>query len=501
MAKSHSNTAKSSGKEKKQPSNPGFFQFLKEKNQWIDWAIICGLFVAIFLFLKIYYPFPQTETDSGNYILSAATGKINGYRPYGYSGFLAFFHGFSDSVKFVVTWQWFMTFLSVAVFLFSMKYFFRGLPQWLFSVLCILAIVNPSIIYMDAYLMSDSLFVSLTLLFITTGCWIVYNGSPAAVVLNIILLWMCMDVRYIGLFYPAFSAFFLVAGFWRRFKYPALAAAVIPLALLFLYRGSATEKMKEEFGVETFSSFGGWQKANNAVAMLPHVKVNEATISDPTVKFIHAVVRQFPDSAFSTEKIMATDFMWTKTAPGKQCLFQYIQQTGTPYMQSWAFLGTKMQEYGDYLESNFRGAYFSYFVIPNCKNIFKVYDVNEYPSFAADANLKGFFTTDADNYAYKKNWFKPLTPIRQVADSFLWLLFFSSVSAFVFLGLRGALPHSKLFVLGGMIAFMFAFLAASVYAAPINNFRYLMPVYYIQIGVPFLIAAVFFIKKNEGVNS
>ncbi|MFN8277702.1 MAG: hypothetical protein U0T84_09470 [Chitinophagales bacterium] len=491
MAKTADKTSPKPSQKTKKSSNPGFFDFIKNREHLIEVGILSALYVVVLIFLKVAYPYPQTETDSGNYILSAATGKINGYRPFGYSGFLAFFHSLSGNVTFVIVWQWLFTWLSGTSFLMSLRYFFRQLPRPLFWVLALMIVFNPSLIYMDAYLMSDSLFVSLTLLFITTGMWMVYNHNYLMAVLNLWLLWECMDVRYIGLFYPAFSAAFLAMSFWPRMRFFALGLMVIPAVILFLYRSGATERMQEEFGVETFSSFGGWQKANNAVAMIPEIKKENLVADDPDVRFIHEIVKQFPDSSFSTDKIMATDFMWTKTAPGKQCLFQYIQQTNTPYMKAWTYMGMKMQDYGDWLERTHRAAYFRNFVLKNVPNVFKVFEINEYPSFAADANMKSFFTVDRDTYTYQRAWFKSLTGIRQIADTLFWLLFFGGVLGYGWLVFRQQISRSAILLAGSLIAFVLAFAAASVYAAPINNFRYMMPIYCFQVAIPVIITSLF----------
>jgi hypothetical protein len=491
-------TPKQKPKAKPTPQGPGFLKFLMEKEQRIDWAIIAGLFVAILIFLKLYYPYPQTETDSGNYILSAATGKINGYRPYGYSGFMAFFHGFSSDIKFVTTWQWFFSFFSVAFFLFTVKFIFSSLPRVAFYILTLLCILNPSVIFMDSYLMSDSLFVSLTLLFLITVCWIIYNGSWTALAANVILLWWCMDTRYIGLFYPIFSAGAIVWALWQRFKWPALAAGLLPLIMLYAYRSSGTEKMKDEFGVETFSSFGGWQKANNGVAVLPYVKVDPNEITDPQIKAIHQLVRQFPDSVFSTKDIMATSFMWTRNYPGKQCLTQYIQQTGTPYMRAWAYMGTQMDIYGDFLQSHYRAEFFKHYIIPNFKNIFKVYDIGEYKDFGADANMKAFFTVDREKYEYKKEWFKPLTSIRQLCDTIAWILFTLSAIAGLLMIKKLNWSIEQKLVVGALVLFIGAFCGASTIAAPINNFRYMMPIFYAQLTVPVLVISSLIISMRKG---
>lgn len=480
-----------------QPQGPSFLNFLIDKEQRLDWLIIGTLYLLLLSFLKLYYPYPQTETDSGNYILSALNGKINGYRPFGYSAFLHFFHGFSSDIRFVVTWQWLLTFLSVASFLFSVKFMFRYLPKPFFYTLAAILILNPSVLFMDAYLMSDSLFVSLTLFYITTGIWIIYSGGYAAIAANLLLLWWCMDCRYIGLFYPFLSAAAVSWALWKRFKWLALAAGLLPLLLLLFYYSNATDKMKEEFGIETFSAFGGWQKANNGVAVLPYVKVDLQEISQPQIKAIHQIVRQFPDSCFNTASIMATNFMWTRGYPGKQCLAQYIQQSGTPYLTAWVYLGTQMDLYGDFLQSRYKTAYFSHYILPNFLNIFKVYDIGEYKDFTADANTKAFFTTDRDNYQYKTSFFRPLTGLRKMGDALGWLALIASVIAGLLLLNKLAWTVEQKLVVAFMVVFIAAFCGASVLAAPINNFRYMMPVFYCQFSVPVLVLAALLKQKKS----
>jgi hypothetical protein len=474
-------------KAKPAPQGPSFFKFLWDKEQRIDWAIIAGLFVAILAFLKIYYPYPQTLSDTGNYVLSATSGKINGYRPYGYSGFLSFFHGLSTDVTFVVDWQWFMTFLSVGFFLFTVKFIFRDLPRLAFYTLCVICIFNPSIIFMDSYIMSDSLFVSLTLLFLTTCIWIIYDGSLTAIVANLLLLWWCMDTRYIGLFYPLFSAGALVWALWKRFKWMSLAAGLLPLLMLFFYRSSTTDKMKEEFGVETFSSFGGWQKANNGVAVLPYVKVDSTEITDPQVKAIYEIVRQFPDSCFNTANVMATNFMWVREYPGKQCLFRYIQQTGTPYMKAWAYMGTQMDAYGDFLETHYRSEFIKHFIIPNIKNIFEVYEIMDLQDSVSYAGMRDFFTYDRETYHYRTHIFRSFTGIRKIGDGLAWLAFFLSVIGGLVMQKKLNWTREQKMITAGLVLFIGAFCGASTIAAPINNFRYMMPIFYAQILVSVLV--------------
>jgi len=303
---------------------------------------------------------------------------------------------------------------------------------------------------------------------------------------HLLLLYFSIDTRYIGLFYPLFSAIFIA---YRLLPNKAFAAAgfVVPFIMLFWYRSNQADLMKEEFGVETFSAFGGWQKANNAVAVLPFVKVNEAEITDPQVKSVHQIVRSFPDSLFTFENVEATNFMWVKSHPGKAFLFQYIQQTGTPYLKAWAYCGTLMDKYGEFLQTNYPVAYFRHYILENAKDIFTVWEIMEGTTFNADQNTKNFFTCDVDKYEYKTPFFKPMTGVRKIADVLVWLALLAAVFSGLIFYKKLAWSNAQKIAVSSFVLFILAFLSVSVYAAPINNFRYIMPIYYAQILIPVLI--------------
>lgn len=466
-----------------------FLRYLWSAENRIELLSVLAMQIALFIFLKIRFPYPLTESDSGNYILSATTGKINGYRPYGYSAFLRFFHSFSENIQFIVTWQYLLTAVSVFLLLFTLRYYFR-IHRARFLLLSVLLIFNPSILFLNAYIMSDGLFVALTALWLTSGIALLFGGVWWLVIPHFLLLYWSIDTRYIGMFYPLFTAVILAWRFWKN-KPLAIAGIILPFALLFWYRAEQTELMKEEFGVETFSAFGGWQKANNAVAVLPYVKVDEQAISDPQIKSVHQIVRAFPDSMFKFSDISATSFMWVNDYPGKAFLRQFIMQTGTPYLRAWAYCGTLMEKYGNYLESNYRSEYVKYYMLPNAKDIFTVWDIAENKTFFADQNTKNFFKTDVETYEYGEPILKPLLPYRKIADVVLWVLWGVSLVVGLILLRKLSLSLSQKLAIAFLVGWLLAFLAVSVYAAPINNFRYIMPIYYVQVLLPFLIFANF----------
>jgi hypothetical protein len=184
---------------------------------------------------------------------------------------------------------------------------------------------------------------------------------------------------------------------------------------------------------------------------------------------------------------MATNFMWVKTYPGKQCLSRYIQQTGTPYMKAWAYMGTQMDAYGDFLQSHYQSAYFQHFILPNFKNIFEVYEIMDLSDSTSYANMKDFFTYDREVYHYKSHFFRSLTGIRKIGDGLVWLALILSVIAGLIMLKKLNWTIDQKVAVALLILFIGAFCGASVIAAPINNFRYMMPILYAQLVVPVLV--------------
>jgi hypothetical protein len=124
MSKKQSNQAKQKTTSVASPKND-FWAFLLSPENRLLVGLVLAIQLSLFIFLKVRFPYPLSESDSGNYILSAFSGTINGYRPYGYSGFMRFFHSFSDNIQFVNTWQYFMMALAAFLILFTVQYFFR----------------------------------------------------------------------------------------------------------------------------------------------------------------------------------------------------------------------------------------------------------------------------------------------------------------------------------------------------------------------------------------
>ena len=69
-----------------------FLPYLMKKEQKIELYIFIFVYILLFFLLSFTYPYPALTADSGNYVVSAKTMTINGFRPMGYSWFITFFH-------------------------------------------------------------------------------------------------------------------------------------------------------------------------------------------------------------------------------------------------------------------------------------------------------------------------------------------------------------------------------------------------------------------------
>ncbi|TCP24821.1 hypothetical protein EV195_105252 [Tenacibaculum skagerrakense] len=160
--------------------NNTFLSYLMEKEQKLQLFAFAFAYLLLFLFLSKTYPYPAVTADSGNYILSAKTMTINGFRPMGYSWFIYFCHLFSTKISVIFIGQFLISVLAQLTFIFSVKYFFQ-LHKIVYYIFSFLYILSPSILFCTNYIMSDSIFNSLTLLYLISALWIIKKPN----VLNI----------------------------------------------------------------------------------------------------------------------------------------------------------------------------------------------------------------------------------------------------------------------------------------------------------------------------
>lgn len=478
-----------------------FIRFIGKREQLTDLVIFLSVFIAVGIMLSLILPYPLVGHDSGNYILTAMNRSISGYRPVGYSWFLNFFHSFSPSLEFVYFAQYALHVLSTLAFLFSIKFFFQIRNRFVFYVFALLLILEPNAVYLTNLVLSDSVFNSLTLMFLTSILWYNKSARPLGNVLififHLIVLYYAFNVRYVGLFYPLISFVFIITR--TRKKMIGALIAVLPVLVTLNSYVKTKAEMKEKIGVDTFSGFRGWALANNAVSVIPYTDLKIEEIKDPDMQFIHSIVIAFPDSFYTPEQIIATSFMWSRRFPGKFVLQKVRESKGNmSYLRGWVYTGTLFNDYGKMLIRKYPTEYFRHFVLLNAEHLFHYYDIELNTIDKPSKIMIDWYDLEMETFEYDNSLFENATPVFKVMHFLRWGLFIIAFLMIVIRWKRFTPNAYERTILIGMGLFIICYFGFSIMTHPINNFRYLTPTYPIMWLFPLYLTLHFRRrKKNE----
>lgn len=193
-----------------------FIQYLRTKEQKREITILSVLICCLGIVLYQLYPFPFTYPDTGAYVLSAQSGAFNIYRPMGYSYYLQMVHQISSNITFVFIISYFLNAVSSLFFLYSFKYLIDLRNKYIFYSICFLVFLSPTILFTTNFLMSDGLFTTLTIFFLTTAAWVINCKNSWMIVLHLFSFVLLYNVRYAGMFYIPISMFFLFLAFHKK---------------------------------------------------------------------------------------------------------------------------------------------------------------------------------------------------------------------------------------------------------------------------------------------
>jgi hypothetical protein len=350
---------------------PTFRKFLWSVRIPYLWIVLIAIPLQ-FLVFKIQYPYPNFRGDSASYIAAAFLHADAAEWPVGYSKFLGFIHFFSHSDTLLVSIQYLLLELSALLFLFTLKYFIKP-GKVVFNILFAFVVFNPLFLHLGNYIMSDALFISLSLLWITQLIWILYRPSTLQIIPQALLLLCLFTVRYNALFYPLVASLAFILSSLRIWV--KIAGIVLSLILIGLFVGYTEHKFYELNGVRQFSPFGGWQLANNALYMYSNVQlVNSDTVPDRFLK-LDSIVRQSFLKMRKKKAILnpyiRSYYIWDVSSPlGQYQQFRWQADTSTDFFIKWASMGPIYSAYGAYLIRKYPLPYFKFFIFPNVANFF-----------------------------------------------------------------------------------------------------------------------------------
>jgi protoporphyrinogen oxidase len=339
-------------------------------NKWNRGYVLGALVVFLlqFIVFKIRYPFANYMPDSYSYLEAAYTNADVNMWPVAYSKFLRQISVFTHSDKVVVGIQYFFMQCSGLIFLFTLLYFLKP-GKAVKNILYAFFLLNPVALYISNYISADSLFIGLSLLWISSLLWIIYQPRPWQIWVQALLLLACFTVRYNAIYYPliAVMAFILSRQGWQR-KLAGIGLGAVLVLGSYWYTSS---KMQEVTGKRQFSAFGGWQLANNALYMYEHITAAErGTVPERFAK-LEKMVREHMDTLGRvklTKEDSATTYfyLWSPKGPLVQYMIrQYAKDTVTPPFKRWASEGPLYADYAMYLIRKYPLQFASEFMLPN----------------------------------------------------------------------------------------------------------------------------------------
>ena len=325
-------------------------------------------FLVEFILFKFRYPYANYMPDSYSYLQAAASNADVNMWPVAYSKFLRLVSVFTHSDKIVVGLQYFFLQISSYLFLFTLLYFLKP-GRKIKNVLYAFLIANPIPLYVSNYISADALFISLSLLWLTTLLWVIYRPRRWQIGVQAFLLLACFTVRYNAIYYPVIAALaFLLSREGWKFKTIGIALGVLLVGTSVAY---TSNKMQLDTGRRQFSAFGGWQLANNALYMYQNIPAAQRSPVPARFAKLEQMVREHIDT-IQRVKLTRDDtvnsyfYLWSGRGP----LIQYMNRewgkdSTTPYFKKWASEGPLYSAYGMYLIRKYPVQFVESFMLPN----------------------------------------------------------------------------------------------------------------------------------------
>jgi hypothetical protein len=341
--------------------------------------------VLIALVFNWAYPFTVYTNDTPNYFHAAEAGGFCGYRPYGYSAFINFCMFFSKSIYCIVFIQSLLYLLATLLFVFTIEYLSPFKNKKLFYGFIILLSLSGQAFFISNVLLSDSIFLSLSLIWISSLLHLFTdkNNNYPFLLLNFVICFLAAKIRYAGLIYPVIGSLAVLVMYRKHLK--TLLTYLVGFLLVFytVYQQGVSQN-KTLYGVNVFSAFGGWAKLNNASVIIPEIKgetkkdeirllnafrdeIKEDARKRNEIGLLDAFLKQYPDSIYAIRNVLTSQLMWKKTYPEKMFLTGYIYPKNKEhgYVPCYVYTGRLYGEYADYLVKTHPGTFINKFYFPN----------------------------------------------------------------------------------------------------------------------------------------
>jgi hypothetical protein len=346
--------------------------FINKANRGFAWWAL-GLSIASFIVFKFCYPYPDFISDSYNYIESAAKHLDVNLWPIGYAKFLTLVHLLSANDTLLVGIQYAFLQISLLVLFYTLLDLFRpsrGMTRLLFVVL----LVNPVFLWLANCIMSDALFATLSIAWISLLLQQLRAPSRIGLLIQVLLVAMAFVVRPTAMYYPFIGALVILLVPIKRIEKLAWILAPVLLILPFVLFSKA--KTKAITGIPQFSVFSGWQIANNALYMYPRIEVDSSEIPPETLP-IDRESKQYVNWLIAKHYNLALDgyaggfFLKQPETPLKTYMNRhYNKELNTNAFLAWGKVSPMYAVYGSWLIRHYPIDFARYFLWLNTKNYF-----------------------------------------------------------------------------------------------------------------------------------
>lgn len=367
--------------------------------------LLGGIIASIFMWIvfKHFYPNPNLIFDSYHYLIATDTNANVYAWPIGYPKFIRLLGHISHAANFLTTCQFFLFESCSLLFFFSIRMLLRIgiLPS---IILLLYLHLNPIYLYTSNLVISDILFTSLSLVWITQIIWIIYYPKKWMIYTHSIILLLVFTIRYNALYYP-FVGVIAILLTHQSIKYKLLGI-ILPIILITGFILFTRFTMQTSTGVKQFSPFGGWKLANDALYMYEHIYIKDKGPLPEKFKNLDQTVRKYFDAPHDTVDLYHYDVTsgsyYMYIYPSPLMVYQHKVQGFDPSplnFRTFAPMGPLYQEYGTYLIKKNIIPFVEYFIVPNLYRYFIP------PQEVYTDNINPFYLRHDDLDSCARKWF------------------------------------------------------------------------------------------------
>jgi hypothetical protein len=346
------------------------------KPRYITLTILLAL--CQYAILKWKFPLPAMTGDSDSYLMGAYYKMGANTWPIGYSMFLRLVGVFSRSANAVVFVQYYIYIICAFYFFSTLKKRIE-LPKIGWVLLYLLLFLNPIVVLLNNLIMSDAIFLSLSLVWFIEVIKISDQKKGwLFIITHPILLLTIFTFRHQSAIYPIISAFVFVAYAKNKLIEKLLfnVAIFIVFGLFITYTIFQNEKYT---AVRQFSAFPGWQTANNALIGFSQVsKERRSETQLPTNlsslnKYVNKYIDSVQDHPGMYDSMLSTSYMWRDFSPLRRYAIDNLETVNNAHFGNYTMMAKFSDLYGEFgnaLIKKYPTEYFKYYLFRNLTNNF-----------------------------------------------------------------------------------------------------------------------------------